>query len=433
MKKGLNRRDFIERAAVSTAAVGLSSNLTTTANAYSRIIGSNDRIVVGVMGMKRGKALASRLAVMKNVEVGFVCEVDAQRADDGARTIEKLASNRPTLVPDFRKILDDDSLDALVCAAPNHWHGPATIMGCAAGKHVYVEKPACQNPREGEWMIAAAQKHNRIVQVGMQRRSDPGMIESVQKLKEGIIGRISSARSWYNNNRQSIGIGKQTTAPSNLDYELWQGPAPRRPYSDKLIPYNWHWFWHWGNGELGNNGVHTLDICRWVLGVDYPDRVTSVGGRYRWNDGQETPDTQTVCFDYGDRGLITWQGLSCNRHGSGFTSFYGEDGAMDLASDGSHILYDKLGKQIGEFKSAGRGEPEHLANFVDAIRNDDGGHLTAGIKSGHLSALMCHLGNIAQRTGRAIECDQANGQILNDAEAMAYWEREYEPGWKPIT
>lgn len=428
MFNDINRRNFLEKTIASTAAVGIAAS---SLKVNAKVVGANERVVIAVMGMKRGKALAKTFAGRKNVEIKYVCEVDSVRAKIGADLVNKIGGNKPIIVQDFRKVLDDKSVDALVCAAPNHWHGPATILACAAGKHVYVEKPCCHNPQEGEWMIEAARKNNRVVQVGTQRRSDPGMIESIHKLKEGIIGRIFLVRSWYNNNRQSIGTGKQIKVPSTLDFNLWQGPAPRKPYVNNLVPYNWHWFWHWGNGELGNNGVHTLDICRWAMGVDYPTRVTSSGGRYKWNDDQQTPDTQTVCYQFGDKGSMTWQGLSCSRHDPKFASFYGEEGALDLSSDGSYVLYDKSDKKVDEFKSQGRGDVEHIDNFLSAIRNDDPKLLNADIEVNHVSTMLCHLGNIAQRTGGAVDFDPKTGKLIDNADAQKYWEREYEPGWKP--
>jgi predicted dehydrogenase len=297
---------------------------------------------------------------------------------------------------------------------------------------VYVEKPCCHNPHEGELMVQAARKHNRCVQMGSQRRSGPGTIEAIRQLRDGVIGRVYLARAWYADSRGTIGKGKAAAVPSNLDYDLWQGPAPRRPYVDNLVHYNWHWRWHWGNGELGNNGVHTLDLCRWGLDVDYPVHVTSDGGRYRYDDDQETPDTHTVCFQFEGRQSISWQGLSCNRHGDGFVTFYGEDGALDLQSNGDHTIYDPRDKEVRASKSSSLGDAEHLANFLAAIREDAPLSLNAEIAEGHKSTLLCHLGNVAQRVGRSLHCNPANGLILNDDEAMQLWQRQYEPGWEPV-
>jgi predicted dehydrogenase len=393
--------------------------------------GVDDTVVVGVMGMSRGRSLAVNFARQPGVVVKYVCDADRSRAESGAKAVEGEVGKAPQAVGDFRRILDDKDVQALVCAAPNHWHGPATVLACVAGKHVYVEKPCCHNPYEGELMVQAARKYDRCVQVGTQRRSGPGTIEAVHKLRKGVIGRVYLVRSWYSNLRPSIGQGRPAAVPANLDYDLWQGPAPRVPYLDNRVHYNWHWFWHWGNGELGNNGVHTLDLCRWGLEVGYPTRVTSSGGRYRYDDDQETPDTHTVCFEFEGKRQITWQGLSCNKHSRGFVTFYGENGALELESNGSHTVYDARDKEVETSGSASAGDIEHLENFLHAVRRDAPSGLNAEIEEGHKSALLCHLGNIAHRTGRSLNCDPANGHILDDEEAMSHWKREYEPGWEP--
>ena len=334
-------------------------------------------------------------------------------------------------VTDFRKILDDPSIDAFVCAAPNHWHATATILACQAGKHVYVEKPCSHTPEEGERMIQAARKHQRAVQVGTQRRSSAGTIRAIEQLRNGLLGRVYLARCWYDNARVSIGTQSATTAPDTLDYELWQGPAPRRPFFENVVHYNWHWRWHWGNGELGNNGVHTLDLCRWGLAADYPIRVTSSGGRYAYDDDQETPDTQTVCFDFVDDRSISWQGLSCNKHGQGFVTFYGTNGTLELEANGNFRFFDRGNQVKLAVTDSNSGDEEHIDNFIQAIQNDDPHSLNAEIADGHKSALLCHLGNIAHRINRSLDCDGSNGQIKNDDLAASHWTRRYEPGWEP--
>ncbi len=426
MSPPLDRRQFLGRSAVTGAVAGLG---------FGRFLSAADspseRVVVGVMGLSRGRSLAVSFAKQPGVEVKYVCDVDTTRASSCAELLLGAGHKTPQAVTDFRRILDDPDVDALICAAPNHWHAPATILACAANKHVYVEKPCCHNPHEGELLVQAARKYNRAVQMGSQRRSGLATQEAMQKLHEGIIGRVYLASSWYNSARGSIGTGKEVPVPEHLDYELWQGPAPRRPYFDNRIPYNWHWFWHWGNGELGNNGVHTLDLCRWGLDVDYPVRVVSSGGRYRYDDDQETPDTHTVALEFEGVRKITWEGLSCNRHGGGFVTFYGERGALDLEANGSHTVYDERDKEIEKTSSSSQGDNEHIVNFLDAIRNDDPFRLNAEIEIGHKSTLLCHLGNIAHRTGRTLNCDPANGHILGDDEAMRLWRREYADGWEP--
>jgi predicted dehydrogenase len=426
MSDTINRRRFLESAAASGAVAGLALR-----SRSARAAAPNDTIAIGVMGLSRGSALARSFAWHDGVVVKYVCDVDTTRANAVAQKLADATGQSPEPIGDFRQMLDDDSVDAIVNATPNHWHAPGTILACAAGKHVYVEKPCSHNPREGEMMVQAARKYNRAVQIGTQRRSGPMMREAMQRLKEGDIGRVYLARAWYNNSRGSIGIGKPVPVPANLNYDLWQGPAPRVPYLDNRVHYNWHWFWHWGNGELGNNGVHTLDLCRWGIDGDFPTRVTSSGGRYHFDDDQETPDTHTVCFEFEEKRAITWQGLSCNRHRLGFVVFYGDGGAMELDSDGSYIIYDARDKEVERQSATARGDQEHIANFLAAIRNDTPLELNAEIAEGHRSTLLCHLGNIAHRTGHSLNCDPSNGHILEDPVAMELWTREYEPGWEP--
>ena len=421
----IGRRTFL----VHSSAAGVTA-ATAARAAARRTRDAAQRIVVGVMGLSRGRALAQGFAREEGVVVKYVCDVDRNRADSAARMLERMQKPAKPIT-DFRRMLDDKEVDAIVNATPNHWHAPATILACQAGKHVYVEKPCCHNPQEGEWMVAVARRHRRAVQMGAQRRSGPSWHEAMAKLHEGVIGRVYLARSWYNNARGPIPKGKPAPVPDHLDYELWQGPAPRRPYLTGRIPYNWHWFWHWGNGELGDNGVHTLDLCRWGLQADYPVRVTSSGGRYHFEDEQETPDTHTVCFEFEGRRKAVWEGKSCNRHGRGFVTFYGDGGTMEVDQNGSYTIFDGRGRRIATHKATSRGDREHIADFLQAIRNDTPRKLNLDIEEGHKSTLLCHLGNIAHRTGATLRCDPKNGHILDNPEAMKFWRREYDPRFEP--
>jgi predicted dehydrogenase len=420
----MNRRVFLGGIAATGAASMLMSR-----RAFSAA--PNDKVVVGVMGLSRGRALADQFAKEDNVEVKYVCDVDKERAASGAKLVEGAVGRTPEPITDFRRILDDKAIDALICAAPNHWHAPATILACSADKHVYVEKPCCHNPHEGELMVEAARQSNRAVQMGSQRRSGPGTREAISRLHEGVVGRIYMVKAWYNSARGSIGKGKLAEVPANLDFDLWQGPAPRKPYMDNVVPYNWHWFWHWGNGELGNNGVHTLDLCRWGLNVDYPIRVTSSGGRYCFDDDQQTPDTHVVSYEFPAKQMICWEGLSCHQHERGFITFFGYKGALDLQSNGSYTILDDKDKAVEQKQSTSLGDREHIVNFLEAIRGNKPLSLNAEIAEGYKSTLLCHLGNMAHRTGRTLRCDATNGKVLDDADAMALWQREYEPGWEP--
>jgi predicted dehydrogenase len=427
MSDHVTRRTFLEQSAAGGAAVGLSLATTSFAadDAPAR------RVVVGIMGLSRGMGLAQTFAKTPGVVVKYLCDVDEQRAGRAVDSLSKLTGTSHLGVGDFRKILDDEQVDALVVAAPNHWHAPATILGCSAKKHVYVEKPCSHNPQEGEWMVQASRKNNKAVQMGTQRRSSPATIAAMQELREGAIGRVYCARCWYAANRGPIGKGKPAPVPPYLNYDLWQGPAPRVPYLDNRVHYNWHWFWHWGNGELGNNGVHTLDLCRWGLGVDFPIHVASSGGRYAFEDDQETPDTHTVTFEFANRSSISWQCLSCNRNENSFVKFYGEKGSLSLEPNGGYVIHDDNNKEVKKVPGTGGGETEHVANFIAAIRDNQPLRLNQEILEGHKSTLLCHLGNIAHRTGKTLKCNPEDGHILNDADAMKLWRRDYEPGWEP--
>ncbi len=427
MTGSMNRRGFL-----TTGSAAIGSSAFVAAKGWAQGGNSpNNRVVVGVMGLSRGRALAQGFAKQPGVIVKYCCDVDQNRAEQVAQAVSSKNSTTPEVIGNFRQILDDQEVDALVCAAPNHWHAPATIYGCKAGKHVYVEKPCSHNPQEGELMVEASRVHDRAVQLGTQRRSSPQVIEAIGALHEGAIGRVYHARCWYTSGRGSIGTTDPSTPPSELDYELWQGPAPRKPFKSNVVHYNWHWFWHWGNGELGNNGVHAIDLARWGLGVDYPVQVVSSGGRYVFDDDQETADTHSVSFRFNEGATLDWQGLSCNRHAPGpFVTFFGTDGALDLFGNGSYTIYDASNKPLKKVNGTA-GEPEHIADFVSAIRSERPRELHAEILEGHKSTLLCHLGNIAHRTERALHCNPANGQILNDSEAMKLWSRSYAPGWEP--
>jgi predicted dehydrogenase len=435
MPQSLNRRRFLSSSLAGTSAAVIAPAVFAQSQ---RKASEGEQLVVGVMGLSRGRSLARSFSRRPGVRLKYACDVDDYRADACASEVEQDVGYRPQTISDFHRILDDPEVDVLVCAAPNHWHAPATILACKAGKHVYVEKPCSHNPWEGEMMVKAARTHNRYVQLGTQRRSGPTFIEAVAKLREGVIGRVYLAQSWYNNLRPSIGRAVEAEVPDNFDYELWQGPAPRRPYREFLLDgersrhYNWHWQWHWGNGELGNNGVHALDICRWGLGVEFPVRVTSSGGRYRWDDEQETPDTHTVAFEFEGEKQMTWTGLSCSKHrgGSGFVSFTGEEGTLEINGSGTYKIFNRADKLIEEV-SGEVDQDLHIENLLTAIRENKPEALHAEIEEGHKSTILCHLGNIAHRTGHTINCRPQDGHILDDEDAMAYWKREYEPGWEP--
>lgn len=441
-----SRREFVK----STSLIALGGVLPGfSAKSYASIMGANERIKVSVMGVhSRGLSLATNFASQKNCEVLSICDVDSNSLQNAVGMVTKVQNSQPKSITDFKRALEDKSLDAMVIATPDHWHAPAAILACKAGKHVYVEKPCSHNPHEGELLVAAAKKYNRQVQMGSQRRSWPNQIEAIKELRAGVIGRPYFAKGWYTNDRPSIGIGKKTTPPSWLDYDLWQGPAPREPYRDNILHYNWHWFWNWGTGEALNNGTHMVDLMRWGLDVDYPISVQSNGGRYRYKDDWQTPDTQVISWEFSNNTLMQWEGRSCSNfpvEGSNVgVIFYGETGTleMEVAGGNSYRIYDSKNKLLKEAKNdtvvdtTSKVAPStnldglHIQNFFDGIRKND--KLNADILTGHKSTLLVQLGNISQRMGKvALKIDPSNGRIIGNEAAMKYWTRQYEPGWAP--
>jgi len=419
-----DRRQFMQSATLATA----STLAPWMFNAVSAQESTGRELSVGVIGTGRGMAHANAALNAKGVTLNYVCDVDKNRLALAMKSVEGRGA-KPQGITDLRRMMDDPKLDAVFIATCNHWHAPAAIMACTAGKHVYVEKPGSHNAHEGQLLVQAARRHERKVQMGNQRRTWPAIREAMAKLKEGVIGRVLFARCWYDADRRSIGKGKEIPVPDNLDYALWQGPAPERPYLDNLVHYNWHWRWHWGGGELANNGIHTLDLARWGLGVDYPTQISFLGGRYHFDDDQETPDTGVAVFNFGDKGC-SWEVSSCltrKEEKHSLVIFYGTEGSLHIVDPGYRI-YNLKGEETAKGTGAG-GEQEHIQNFFDAIRT--GEKLNSEIDEGQKSTLLCHLGNISYKLGRVLRFDPESRHIVGDKDADALWRREYRPGWEP--
>lgn len=441
-----SRRRFIKKTAASSAffvAGGVLPQF--SARSYGRILGSNDTLNVSMMGVNsRGKALAKNFASQEKCNVIHVCDVDSRAIANCMIGLKERQTIKAKAYTDFRQSIESYDVDALVIAAPDHWHAPASLMAMEAGKHVYVEKPCSHNPSEGEILVKAATKYGKVIQMGNQRRSWPNVIEGINALKNGAIGRIYFGKGWYTNNRPSIGIGRNTEVPHWLDWDLWQGPAPRKLFKDNLIHYNWHWHWHWGTGEALNNGTHMIDLLRWGMDLDYPSKVNSNGGRYRYKDDWETPDTQIINLDFDEGKSMSWEGRSCNGkkiEGSSVgVLFYGENGSLLIPGGNSYTIFDldnniiKEVKDNREIDSRNLNNPAeqldalHIRNMFDAILNNT--KLNADIDSGHKSTLLVQLGNISQRVGRTLNINSKNGHIIEDENAQKLWKRSYEKGWE---
>jgi predicted dehydrogenase len=436
----VTRREFLDTLAVGAAGLAISS----TAKSYGQIMGANERLNFAVIGLN-GRAYAHLSSLKANQDaahISYVCDVESNILAKFASATSKMMGYDPATEKDFRKILERKDVDAITIATPDHWHAPMAILGLQAGKHVYVEKPCGHNPAEGALLVEAQKKYGKQVQMGTQQRSSPHTIEIVNKIHSGIIGRAYYAKCWYDNTRKSIGIGKPAPVPATLDWDLWQGPAPRQPYKDNFQPYNWHWFRTWGTGETLNNGTHEVDVCRWALGVDYPNRVTASGGRYAFKDDWQFYDTLVTNFEYDDK-MLSWESTSCQgmryyNRGRG-SIVEGTEGTVLVDRDGYEV-YNLNGKKTDEFKvgkqtstadliGADSMTDAHFANFIAGIRK--GEKLNAPVSVGNVAVTMLQLSNSAWFVHRELNLDPTNGKIKNDAEAMKFWNREYEKGWEP--
>jgi predicted dehydrogenase len=450
-KQHVSRRQFVSSALTAGAAIALMPRLSLRAAASP-----GNKVVLAVAGVRtgapgssgRGIELMKQFTALPGVEFKYVIDVDRRSLGQAVALTEKAQGHAPKQETDFRRVLEDKDVDGLLITTPDHWHAPMAIMAAKAGKHVYVEKPCSHNPREGEILVEVAKTYKRLVQMGSQRRSMANVQQMVREIHEGVIGNLFLAQCFYARRRPPIGFGKVITPPAELDWDLWQGPAPRTEYRDNIHPYNWHWFWRWGTGEALNNGVHLLDVARWAMNVSYPTKVSSFGGR--WHDvgldDWEAPDTQEIQLEFGPGKGLSWFGRSCSTYGKpGYKAngivFCGSKGTIDYDGSGTYTVYDLDNnpvKTVGDDPKrkvdlANSADPglndNHAVNFVEAIRGN--AQLTAPIDQGHVSTLLAQLGNIAQRAGHELQIDPHNGQILGDGKAARFWTREYAPGWQP--
>ena len=437
-----SRRDFIKKAAATTAGVSMALK----ASSYNRIIGANDRINLSFMGLgRRVGAYYDALNKEYNTELMYLCDVKQSQIDRAMGDLKDRIKYTPKQTDDIRKVLEDKNVDAVFIAAPDHWHAPGTIMALDAGKHVYVEKPCAHNPHEAEVMVARQKSTGKMVQMGNQQRSSGHTNEIINEIHNGVIGKPYRAVAFYNNRRGEVPHQTKQAPPSDLNWALFQGPAPRQDYHDDIWNYNWHWYgWKWGTAEAGNNAIHELDIGRWALGVDFPEHVHVQASKQNFeDDGWEMYDNMYATYNFGDDKVINWDGKSRNGYatygenkGRG-TVIYGTEGTV-FVDRGEYKLYDRKGDLIKESSEesdesgmalggGGSTSTRHIVNFFDAIRGE--ATLNAPIEDGAKSNHLALLANIAYRTGKSFDLDPATGKAY-DKDAMKLWSREYEPGWE---
>jgi len=423
----LSRREFLGASAANAAGMAAAGVVGWAGTAGARPAPS-ERLSVGVIGVRsQGKVLATELAGFPDVTVARVCDVDESLLPSAAREIEARQGSSPQFETDFRRLLDDPTLDAVVIATPDHWHALMTIMACQAGKDVYVEKPVSHSLSEGPAMIAAAKQSGRVVQAGLQQRSGEHFRTAIDYVKSGQLGNVHLAKAWTVHQRKSIGFRQDAPSPAGVDYELWLGPAPGRPFNPNRFHYNWHWFWEYGTGELGNWGVHLLDVARWGLAVDFPTQVAAIGGKHHFTDDQQTPDTLFVSYAYPGK-TITWEHRLWSSHGQ-----EGRSAAVAFCGDRGTLIVDRGGwKVYGQKDAAGASASDllapHLRNFVDCVRTRD--VPVCSLEEGHISSSLCHLGNIAYRLGKNLVVDPATGSPLGDPAARQLARSDYRSPWR---
>tara|TARA_B100000902_G_scaffold398208_1_gene464206 strand:- start:326 stop:1663 length:1338 start_codon:yes stop_codon:yes gene_type:complete len=440
MKK--SRRKFIKNTVSASTATFLAPSIISAS-----VFGANDRINAVVLGVNgRGKNHISSLMKQKNVHVTKLCDPDSNLLLKRQREFKNKYNKDVSLEQDLRKVMDDKDIDVVSIASPNHWHALSVIWACQAGKDVYVEKPGSHNIFEGRKMVEAAQKYDRIVQHGVQLRSSPAINEAIGLLRDGYIGNVYMARGLVFRWRGDIGDKGFSSVPKGLDYDLWTGPAPKRPFTENLVHYNWHWHWDYGNGDVGNQGIHETDLCMWGLDVGLPTKITSMGGKFLWDDCKEVPEVLTSVYNYPEEGKIIQFEVRpwCTNTEEGATVgniFYGDKGI--LVVDGYSKYKTYLGKDRTPGKSGDDGAKEasgmdrgsggtdgHFTNFIEAVRKHDSGILTAPIETGHLSSGLAHLGNIAYRMEKVLTFNPQAEKFVNDPEADKMLTRNYRQGFE---
>ncbi len=421
-EKNIPRRQFVKN----TALVGAALSLPTVIPAQA--FGANDRVNVAVLGVNgRGKNHIDGFMNLDNVQVTTLVDPDMNICKKRAKEYGEKYNTEMKPVQDQREVFDNKEIDVVSIASTNHWHALSTIWACQAGKDVYVEKPGSHNLWEGRKMVEAAAKYDRIVQHGVQLRSSKAIREAVQLLRDGYIGDVYMARGLVFRWRADIGDKGFESVPDGIDYDMWTGPAPMRPFTRNLVHYNWHWHWDYGNGDVGNQGIHETDLCMWGLDVGLPTKITSMGGKFLWDDCKEVPEVQTSIYHYpAEKKMIQFE----VRHwctnledGAGVGNiFYGDKGYMVVKG------YDTYETYLGQDRTPGqKGKDggDHYKNFIDAVRAHDKTMLHAPVETAHLSSGLAHLGNISYRLGRQLTFNPKAEKFINDTDADKMLTRNY--------
>jgi predicted dehydrogenase len=420
----MDRRHFLMSSA---AAVG----------AASSVFGSpNDTVRVACVGIGgRGRDHIGGYSKLDNVQIAAICDVDDSHIANGLKQMERLNKPKPETYKDIRKLIENKDIDAVSISTPNHWHTLIAIWACQAGKDVYVEKPCSHNIFEAKQIVAAARKYNRMVQQGSQIRSSKAVQEAVQKMRDGFLGDVYLARGLCFKWRDTIGHAKPEPVPAGVDYDLWTGPAPMHQFTQNRFHYKWHWFWDTGNGDLGNQGIHQVDIARWGLGVKYPVKVSAIGGHFMFDDDQETPNTLNCAFEFdgnGKRKMMEFEVRHWMTNGEATVHdrgnnaigdlFYGSKGYLAVDSYASYKTW--MGREQTPGPEAREGG-DHYLNFIEAVRSRQREHLNAEIEEGAASTVLVHLANISYRLGRTIHFDPATMTAKGDEEANRMFTRNY--------
>ena len=421
----LNRRQFLGSSAKNAA--GVAAGVVSLSAAAAIANGTLDKIRLAVIGVRnQGKELATSFASLPSACVTAVCDVDDSLLPAAVKSVEQIQGFAPRTERDFRRLLDDPQIDAVVIATPDHWHAVMTILACQAGKDVYVEKPVSHTIEEGTRMIAAARQYDRVVQSGLQQRSGAHFQSAIDYVRSGKLGRVHLAKAWTAHLRKSIGHKADCIVPQGVDYDLWQGPATARNFNPNRFHHNWHWNWDYGSGELGNWGVHMLDIARWGLEVSWPTQVSAIGGQHYFDDDQQTPDTLLANYTFAGK-TIAWEHRLWSHQGiegrSAAVAFHGDQGTL-IVDRGGWKVYGQSESVTSD--SSNCATPHHQ-NFLDCIRTRS--RPTADIEIGHISSSLCHLGNIAYRVARTVQFDPQTQHFIKDPVADVLLARDYRSPW----